>query len=89
MDILSFSIAKLVNCSLFEGVVPVGSRKAVISELIKKASLPPDEIKNYQPVSGLGFISKLVEHVVASQLNDPVISNGLGNVSQSAYNQGH
>ena len=40
-------------------------------------------------MSGLCFISKLVERVVASQLNDYVSSNGLENVKQSAYMLGH
>ena len=88
-DILVPSITKLVNCSLFEGVVPADFKKAVITLLIKKASLPPDDLKNYRPVSGLCFISKLVEHVVASKLNVSVCSNGLENVKQSAYKLGH
>ena len=67
------SITKLINCSLSEGVVPADFKRAVVTPLIKKASLPPDNFKNYQPVSGLCFISKLVERVVASQLNDYVV----------------
>ena len=81
LDILLPSITKLVNCSLTEGAVPAGFKKAIVSPLIKKSSLPPDELKNYRPVSGLNFISKLVERVVVSQLNDHVTSNGLENVS--------
>ena len=64
------SITKLVNCFLSESVVPADFKKSVVTSLIKKASLPPDYLKNYRTVSGLCFISKLVEHVVASQLND-------------------
>ena len=89
LDILLPSVTKLVNCSLTEGAVPGGLKKAIVSPLIKKSSLPPDELKNYRPISGLSFISKLVERVVASQLNDHVASNRLENVSQSAYKQGH
>ena len=89
LDILLPSVTKLVNCSLTEGAVLGGLKKAIVSPLIKKSSLPPDELKNYRPISGLSFISKLVERVVASQLNDHVASNGLENVSQSAYKQGH
>ena len=37
-------------------------------------------------LSGLCFISRLVEQVVASQLNNHVICNKLENVSQAAYN---
>ena len=61
----------------------------MVTPLIKIASLPPDDLKNYEPVSDLCFISKLVERVVASQLNDYVCSNGLENVEQSAYKLGH
>ena len=55
-------------------------KKAIVTPLIKKSSLPPNDLKNYRPVSGLGFISKLVERVVASQLSDHVSLNGLENV---------
>ena len=48
-----------------EGCVPDVFKTAVVTPLIKKANLPSDDLKNYRPVSGLSFISKLVEHVVA------------------------
>ena len=72
-----------------KGVVPDDSKKAIVTTLIKKSSLPPNDLKKYRPVSGLGFISKLVERVVASQLNDHVSLNRLENVRQSAYKLGH
>ena len=89
IDILLPSITRLVNCSLSEGVVPDEFKKAIVTPLIKKSSLPPNDLKNYRPVSGLGFISKLVERVVASQSNDYVSLNGLENVRESAYKLGH
>ena len=89
IDILLPSITRLVNCSLSEGVVPDEFKKVIVTPLIKKSSLPPNDLKNYRPVSGLGFISKRVERVVASQLNDHVSLNGLENVRQSAYKLGH
>ena len=30
-----------------EGVVPVGFNEAIVTQLIKKASLPPNDFKNY------------------------------------------
>ena len=69
MDIILPLITKLVICSLSEGLVPDGFKKAV-TPLIKKTSLPVEDLKNYRPVSGLIFISKLVERVVAKQLVD-------------------
>ena len=40
IDTLLPSITKLVNCSLDEGLVPDGFKKAIVTPLIKKASLP-------------------------------------------------
>ena len=57
--------------------------------MIKKYSLSKDDLKNYRPVSGLSFISNLVEHVVASQLSKHVSLHGLENENQSAYRRGH
>ena len=82
-------VIKLVNFSLSEGVVFSGFNKAVVTQLIKKASLPPDNFKNYRPVSGLCYISKLVQLVVTSKLNSHVSSNALENVKPSAYRLGH
>ena len=65
-DRLVPSITKLVNCSLIEEHVPDVSKTAVVTPLVKKASFPACDLKNYHPVSGLSFISKLVEHVVAT-----------------------
>ena len=87
IDILLPSITRLVNCSLSEGVAPDEFKKAIVTPLIKKSSLLPNDLKNDRPVSGLGFISKLVECVVASQLNDHV--SQLENGRQSAYKLGH
>ena len=51
-----------------QGCDPDAFKTAVVTHLIKKANLPSDDLKNYRPESGLSFISKLVEHVVAKQL---------------------
>ena len=85
IDILLPSITKLDNCSLKEGLVPDGFKKAVVTPVIKKARLPDEDLKNYRPVSGLSFISKLVERVVAKQLVDHIHQHGLDNSYQSAY----
>ena len=79
----------MVNCSLSEGLVPDGLKQAVVTPLIKKASLPVEDLKNYRPVSGLSFISKLVERVVAKQLVDHIHQHDLDNSYQSAYKSGH
>lgn len=89
VDVLLPSITKLVNLSLVEGLFPSGFKQAVVTPLLKKASLAKDEFKNYRPVSGLCFMSKLVERVVASQAKDHLDKHNLGNKFQSAYKSGH
>ena len=89
IDILLPSLTKLVNCSLKEGCVPDAFKTAVVIPLIKKENLPSDDLKNYRPVSGLSFISKLVECVVAKQLSEHIHVHNLDNPYQSAYKVGH
>ena len=84
LDILLPSITKLVNYSLIDGSFPSAFKRAV-----KKASLPRNDLKNYRPVSGLCFLSKLVERVVAKQLTSHINNNKLDNQHQSAYKPGH
>ena len=64
-------------------------KRAVVTPLIKKASLPRNNLKNYRPVSGLCFLSKLVERVVAKQLMSDINNNKLDSPHQSAYKPGH
>ena len=59
--------------------MPDGFKKAVVTKLIKKASLPVEDLKNYCPVSGLSLISKLVECAVGKQLVDHIHQHGLDN----------
>ena len=75
--------------SLAEGVFPQKFKKAVVTQLIKKASLPNEDLQNYRPVSGLFFMSKLVERVVVKQPMRHINSNNLDNPRQSAYESGH
>ena len=46
-------------------------------------------LKDYHPVAGFSFISKLVVCVVATQVMDHIHAHGLDNPYQSAYNPGH
>ena len=74
LDILLPSITKLVNYSLMNGSFPSAFKRAIVFPLIKKASLPRNDLKYYRPVSGLCFLSNLVERVVAKQLSHTSIT---------------
>ncbi len=43
----------IVNASLASGLVPDLLKHAVITPIIKKSSLDPQDFSNYRPVSGL------------------------------------
>ncbi|KAF7249722.1 RNA-directed DNA polymerase from mobile element jockey [Varanus komodoensis] len=48
--------------------VPAPLKKAVIRPVLKKASLDPEMAANYRPVANIPFLGKVLERVVAGQL---------------------
>ena len=62
---------------------------ALVTPLIKKPSLDKSVLNNYRPVSGLNFVSKLIERIASKQLKHYLSSNNLNNIYQSAYKAGH
>ena len=64
-------------------------KEAILIPLIKKASLDPEIFKHFRPISNLTYLSKLIERVVATRLNDHMISNDLHECLQSSYKKYH
>ena len=89
VDILSPVITRIVNLSLTTGKFPSSQKSAIITPLLKKASLDPESLKNYRPVSNLTFVSKLLERIVAKQLRDHLSQHQLYEKHQSAYRKRH
>ena len=89
IDILLPSLTKLVNLSLKNGIFPNPFKQAIVTPLLKKSTLSKEDLKSYRPVSGLSFLSKLVEQIVAAQIRSHMDSHDLGNTFQSAYKVGH
>jgi len=61
----------------------------IISPLLKKLTLDKEELSDYQPISNLSLISKIIQRVVKSRLMDHLTSNSLLNSHQSAYCKHH
>ena len=78
-------ITKIINLS---GYFPRTWKCAPVQPLLKKDGLPP-VFRKFGPVSNLAFISKLVETVVAKQLQHYLNCNSLFPVFQSAYRKNH
>ena len=70
---IDFQPAKLAACAL---------KQAIVTPLIKKPSLAKDVLfKNYSSVSGLNFISKVFERIVANQLKSHLAANNLDHMN--------
>jgi len=71
------------------GTVPSELKSALVTPLLKKASLNQEDLKNYRPVSNLPYVSKVLERVVATRFIDHCTNNNLMNYYQSAYRSFH
>lgn len=85
VDALVQPITHLVNLSLREGSFPDTFKSAVVRPLIKKHSLPKDDLSSYRPISNLNFVSKILEKVIYSRLCDHLESFQSFSAFQSAY----
>ena len=75
------------NC-LLEGMLPDCEKIAVITPILKKSDLDPDNVANYRPISNLTYLSKLIEHLVSSQLTTYLNETHLLAPWQSIYRVG-
>ena len=82
------TITELVNTSLSTGVFPNNLKRALVTPRLKKPGLDISVLGNYRPVSNIPFLSKVIERVVAQQLNIHLTRNGLHDDLQSAYKTG-
>jgi hypothetical protein len=89
LDSLLIPITTIVNLSLSECTFPTPYKHAVVHPLLKKPSLPPDELSSYRPISNLNFISKIIERTVADRLNNHLQSFPSLASHQSAYRKFH
>ena len=89
IDNIVESVTCIINDSLMYGTVPPAFKHALVNPLLKKNDLDPDNLKNYRPVSNLSFISKVLEKIVANQINNHLAKNQLLDEHQSAYRKLH
>ena len=81
-------IADIINSSLRVGIFPESFKRALARPLLKKPGLVLLE-RNYRLVSNLGYVSKLVEHVVATHLVNHIERYDLMEAHQLAYHPFH
>ena len=89
LDSLLAPITTLINLSLTEGIFPTSFKSALVKPLLKKYSLPRDDLASYRPISNLNFVSKILERVIHNRLNDHLQSFPSICPFQSAYRKFH
>ena len=89
LDILISPITPIINASLQKGKCPNFFKQAHVTPVLKKPSLDKELFRNYRPVSNLNFISKILERVVAIQLQTHLDEASLMTAFQSAYRKHH
>ena len=82
------AITIIINNSLKSSQVPLKIKKAIISPLLKSHNLDPDTLADYRPISDLSFLSKVLEKVVAGQLNEHLAISNIHDKFQSSYRPG-
>ena len=69
VDLLLPFLTTLVNTSLMQGRLSASQNHAIVTPRLKRSGLDSTDIANFQPVSNLTFLSKVIERAAASQLN--------------------
>ena len=85
-DVMAVPITNIINKCLIDGM-PDEMKAAIVTPILKKASLDSETLKSYRPISNMSFLSKLLERVVADRLIAHMRDNDLYMPLQSAYRQ--
>ena len=72
LDVLIKPITDIINASLCYGFFLEDFKCAHVNPVLKKPTLPKEELNSYRPISNLSFISKILEKVVANRLRSHI-----------------
>ena len=82
-------ITSIINNSMATGTFPSELKNAIIVLLLKNLKLDHENLKNFRPVANLHFLSKLLEKLVVSRLDEHLVDCSLYDPLQSAYRKNH
>ena len=89
LDEIISIVTSIMNKFLSSGIVSQCFNHALVKPLLRKASLDPNCLKHYRPVSNLPFLSKVLERIVLKQFLQHLQSHSLLEPFQSAYQKCH
>lgn len=78
----------LVNLSLITACMD-GLKDSIVTPLLKKTGLDPEDLANYRPVCDLKYLHKLIERTVLPQIYSHMSTNSLHIPNQSGYRPNH
>ena len=84
-DVLAPVIVLLTNRSFQEASFPDSGKVASIKPTLKKPNLDPLDLKSWRPISNIGFVSKIVEHLAIRRFSHHVSTHDLLPKYQSAH----
>ena len=84
-----YSLTDLFKSSLASGIFPQCFKSALVTPILKNRCLSHNYLNNYQPVSNLCFIAKILEKLFLTQVSSYLNSHNLHNTCQSAYRPDH
>ena len=61
-------LTAIINKSLSTGIMPDCLKEVMLTPILKKPQLNPEDLNNYRLISSLPYLSKLIECVVAAQI---------------------
>ena len=77
----------MINASLRDGEVSGALKHAVVHPLLKRASLDPEVLNNYCLMANIPFWGKVLERVVATQLQACLVETDYLNPFQSGFSK--
>ena len=86
---MSNVLKDLRNMSFCNGEFPFQLCEPIVCPALKKATLDKNVLQNYRPVSNIRYYSKIMEKIVAAQLQDHLCTHDLHEEFQSAHTAQH
>ena len=88
LDIFLPVWTSIVNLSLSLGCMDA-LKDAILTPIPKNIGIDPDILRNFRPISNLPLLSKIIERIVASRLNQHMMRNRLFMDEQYGYKKAH
>jgi len=82
-------MTSIINISLQTDTFPKAFKHGLVTPLLKKPGLDREVLSNYRPITNLSFISKVLERIVANQLDNPFSDHDILSPSQPVYRAYH